>query len=139
MSFTFGYINKNMSINLAVATLVQEAEQLDNTSLDAFIADVISLRKRREIFNKSKTEALLLQKINKSLSIEQIERFRTLYQKQKGNTLTEQEYSELVSLLDKIEKLNLSRLKHLTALAQLRHISVRELMTQLGISNPVNG
>ncbi len=128
-----------MAINSSVATLFHEAEQLDNRSLDAFIDTILSLRIQRETPDKQKEEAILLKKINKSLSIEQIERFRALNQKRIEDDISEQENSELLILLEKIEKLNVNRLKYLTTLARLRNVSVRELMNQLGISNPING
>ena len=122
----------------SVATLFQEVERLDNRSLDAFIEHIISLRVRREPSDRQKEEATLLKKINKSLSIEQTERFRFLNAKRSDENITENEYAELVVLLEKIEKLNVSRLKYLTALARLRNIPVRELMNQLGILNSEN-
>ena len=128
-----------MAINSSVATLFHEAEQLDNRSLDAFIDTILSLRIQRETPDKQKEEAILLKKINKSLSIEQIERFRAFNQKRIEGDISEQENSELLILLEKVEKLNVNRLKYLTTLARLRNVSVRELMNQLGISNPVNG
>lgn len=123
----------------SLTTLFHEAERLDNRSLDAFIADILSLRIRRETPDNQKEEAVLLKKINKSLSIDQIERFKTLNQKRLEEAISEQEYAELLILLEKIEKLNVSRLKYLTSLARLRKVSVRELMHQLGISNSQNG
>lgn len=126
-------------MSLSVHTLVHEAERLDNRSLDTFIDTIISLRVRRGTPNKQKEEALLLEKINKSLPLKQVERLRTLNQKRVDSGITEQEYSELLVLLEKTEKLNVSRLKHLTALARLRDVSVRELMNQLGIISPNNG
>jgi hypothetical protein len=128
-----------MTMNASVTTLFHEAERLDNRSLDAFIANILSLRIQRETSDKQKEEAILLKKINKSLSIEQIERFRALNEKRLDGDISEQEYAELLVLLEKIEKLNVTRLKYLTALARLRNVTVREVMTQLGISNPING
>ena len=106
--------------------------------MDAFIEHIISLRVRREPSSRQKEEATLLKKINKSLSIEQIERFRALNDKLSDENITENEYAELLVLLEKIEKLNVSRLKYLTNLARLHNISVRELMNQLDILNAVN-
>ena len=128
-----------MAIHSSVATLFHEAEQLDNRSLDAFIANILSLRIQRETPDKQKEEAILLKKINKSLSIEQIERFKALNQKRIEDNISEQEYSELLILLEKVEKLNVNRLKYLTTLARLRGVSVRELMIQLGLSKTING
>ena len=59
----------------SVATLFHEAERLDNRSLDTFIAHILSLRVQRKTPDKQKEEADLLQKINKSLSIQEIDRF----------------------------------------------------------------
>ena len=125
-------------MNSSVATLFHEAERLDKHSLDAFINNILTLRAQRKTSDKQKEEAILLQKINKSLSIENIERFRTLNEKHLDNNISEQEYLELGILIEKIEKLNVTRLKYLIALAQLRNITVRELMNQLGITNSIN-
>lgn len=126
-------------MNSSLTTLFHEAERLDNRSLDTFIADILSLRIRRKITDTQREEAILLKKINKSLPSDQIEHFRVLNQKRLEGTISEQEHTELLVLLDKIEKLNVSRLKYLTSLARLRKVSVRELMKQLGISNSLNG
>jgi hypothetical protein len=127
-----------MVMNSSVATLFHEAERLDNRSLDAFINNILSLRVQRKTSDKQKEEAILLQKINKSLSIDQIERFRSLNEKRLDNNISEQEHLELGVLIEKIEKLNVTRLKYLIALAQLRNITVRELMQQLGINTTAN-
>jgi hypothetical protein len=127
-----------MVMDSSVATLFHEAERLDSRSLDAFINNILSLRVQRKTSDKQKEEAILLQKINKSLSIENIERFRALNEKRLDNNITEQEHLELGILIEKIEKLNVTRLKYLISLAQLRNITVRELMNQLGITNSAN-
>ena len=121
-----------------VSTLFHEVERLDNRSLDIFIDSIMSLRVIREVSNTQKEEALLLEKINKSLPLKQVERFRMLNQKRLDETLTASEYDELLILLEKTEKLNINRVKHLSALARLRNVPVRELMKQLDI-NSVNG
>jgi hypothetical protein len=127
-----------MVMDSSVATLFHEAERLDNRSLDAFINNILSLRVQRKTSDKQKEEAILLQKINKSLSIDNIERFRALNEKRLDNNITEQEHLELGILIEKIEKLNVTRLKYLISLAQLRDVTVRELMNQLGITNSAN-
>ena len=122
----------------SMTALFQEVERLDNRSLDTFIANVVSLRARRTTPDKQKQEAFLLEKINKSLSLQDTLRFKFLNQKHSEGNITEQEYAELSLLVEKIEKLNVNRLKYMTALAQIRDVSVRELMIQLGI-NQRNG
>ena len=129
---------KDRIMNATINTLFHEAERLDNRSLDIFIDSIVSLRVRREISNKQKEEALLLEKINKGLSLKQVERFKILDQKRFDEVLTNEEYQELSVLVEKIENLNVRRLKHLIALSKLRDVSVRELVKQLNLS-PNNG
>jgi hypothetical protein len=128
-----------MAVNTALNTLFHEAERLDNRSLDAFITHIISMRVRREMTDAQAKEAVLLKKINQSLSINQIERFRALNKKRVETGISVQEQAELIVLLEKVEKLNVSRVKYLTALARLRGVSIRELMAQLGIHTSANG
>ena len=121
-----------------IESLFQEAERLDNRSLDTFIGHILSLRVQRKTSDKQKEEAILLKKINKSFSTKEIDRFNVLHEKQLENNITEQEDAELGILIEKIEKLNVKRLKYLISLAQLRNTTVRDVMKQLGLSNPVN-
>ncbi|MEA5459069.1 hypothetical protein VB796_08475 [Arcicella sp. LKC2W] len=125
-------------MSTTMSTLFHEVERLDNRSLDIFIDNVMSLRVRREVSNQQRQEALLLEKINKSLPLKQVERFRMLNKKRLDETLIASEYDELLILLEKTEKLNTNRVKYLAALARLRNVSVRELMKQLDI-NLANG
>jgi hypothetical protein len=128
-----------MATYSTLSTLYQEADRLDNQSLDAFIAQIMSMRLRREVSDGQKKEADLLKKINQSLSIPEINQFRFLNNKRVETGVSEQEQVELVRLLEKIEKLTVNRIKYLTQLARLRNISVRELMNQLGINTSING
>ncbi len=121
-------------MNPAINTLFHEVERLDNRSLDTFIGQVMSLRTQRDVTNRQKNEAGLLQKIIKSLPFEEIERLHILNKKRVESNISEKEYNELVVIVEKTEKLSVSRLKHLTSLARLRNIPVRELVKQLGIN-----
>lgn len=125
-------------MNSSVATLYNEAERLDNRSLDAFISNILSLRIQRSVSDEQKREVMLLKIINKSLSVEQMNRLMLLNEKHSNNKITEDEYAELGIYVEKIEKLNVARLKYLIELAQIRKTTVKELMIQLGISNLTN-
>ncbi len=125
-------------MNSSVATLYNEAERLDNRSLDAFISNILSLRIQRSVSDEQKREVMLLKIINKSLSVEQMNRLMLLNEKHSDNKITEDEYAELGIYVEKIEKLNVARLKYLIELAQIRKTTVKELMIQLGISNLTN-
>ena len=120
-------------MNPRVTTLLHEVERLDNRALDDFITDVISLRVRRS--HAPVEEAKLLEKINKGLPVDHVQRLRVLKMKHEQNGLTQQERTELVGLVERSEKCTVSRLKYLIALARLRDIPVRELMAELGIAS----
>ncbi len=122
-----------MAINAAIATIYEQVERLDDSSLDAAIAYIMSVRIRRDYPDISTNEAALIQKINKGLGKVQARRFELLRQKHENGTISNAERQELSRLLERVEKLNTNRLKHLSALASLRNVPVRELMQKMGI------
>jgi hypothetical protein len=122
-------------MTLSINTIYHELEGLDKHSLDTFIDNILSLRVRRELSDRQIQESQLLLKINKGLSLKEYERYQLLNQKRFGEIISEEEYLELEKLVEKIEKLNVNRLKYLTALARLRSVSVRDLMIQLNLNN----
>jgi Rad3-related DNA helicase len=128
-----------MTLDTSLGALYHEAERLDNRSLDAFIAQILSMQVRRQMSDVQAKEAELLKKINQSLPIDKIERFRFLNEKRQETVISTSEQAELIDLLEKIEKSNVNRLKYLTTLSRLRGVSVRDLMQQLGIHTSING
>jgi hypothetical protein len=82
------------------------------------------------------TESNLLQKIGQTLPTTIQQRYNDLRAKLQAETLTSAEHQELLNLTDTIEQFDAERLQYLLALAQLRQISLPELMDQLNISAP---
>ena len=78
-------------------------------------------------------EANLLQKINRSLSIEVLERYDFLQEKRANKTLSEAEFQELSDIVEQKEMMNVERLKYLGELATIRKVSLRELMKDLNL------
>jgi hypothetical protein len=64
-------------------------------------------------------------------------RYDNLRAKLQSETLTPAEHRELIDLTDTVEQFDADRLQHLLALAQLRQISLPELLKQLSLSMPV--
>lgn len=81
-------------------------------------------------------EAALLQEINRGLSPESWQRYSALKEKRRAETLTPAEQTELVTLSDRMEELNVRRMERLIELARLRRTSVDALMDELGIKSP---
>ena len=94
------------------------------------------LRAQRQAPSLPRAEAELLQKANQSIPAEIQRRYDALIAKRKAETLTPEEYAELLRLTDRVENLAAQRVTYLTELAQLRHTTLSELMRQLGIRSP---
>jgi hypothetical protein len=107
--------------------------QLKINELEQFADRVIALRARRRAPSLSGDEAQLLQKINAGLPTEVWRRYEELNAKLHEETITPEEHTELLELIDKIELADAERMKHLIELAQLRNVSVEMLMDQLGL------
>jgi hypothetical protein len=58
-------------------------------------------------------------------------------EKRNQEILTESEYQQLLELTEQVEKYQAQRLEYLTKLAQMRKLSLTNLITQMGLQ-PIN-
>jgi hypothetical protein len=113
--------------------LLKAVEQLDALELQQFVADVLALRAQREAPRLSPAETELLLRINQGLPEELRPRFEHLIAKRRNETLTPEEYDELLRLTETLEQQQASRIAALTELAQLRKTPLAALMKDLEI------
>ena len=78
-------------------------------------------------------EADLLCQINQDLPSNVRRRYNELIDKGQDFSLTEPEYTELLKLTDQEEQMQAQRIVALAALANLRQVSLSDLMISLGI------
>jgi hypothetical protein len=78
-------------------------------------------------------EAQLLHKINQGIDPELRAQYQTLRAKKEAETLIDDEYNTLIKLSNTIELFGAQRLEALANLAQLRQVSLSELMEILSI------
>ncbi|MEZ4733389.1 MAG: hypothetical protein R3E79_40350 [Caldilineaceae bacterium] len=116
--------------------LVQAAERLPLTELTDLVQDLLRLQARRQAPVLPQMEADLLQQINQGLALEQQRRYEALIDKQLAEMLTPAEHQEFMQLNQMVEQRNVARLKNLVALAQLRQVTLSQLMADLGIAEP---
>lgn len=121
---------------LPTEQLLEAIGQLNQTELDEFVRQVITLRAKRQAPSLSKTETELLQRINQGIPARVKKRAEVLIAKRQKETLTAQEHAELIQLTEQIEELEAERVTHLAELARLRQVPLGELLTQLGIQPP---
>ena len=123
-------------VNIDLDKILDGMAQLDLSELERFAFHVNSLIARRKAPSLPKRETELLQQINRGLPVTVRVRYAVLNEKLLDKTLTAAEHQELSALVDQIEQSDAERLKHLIELAQLRNLSLDELMEQLGIRRP---
>lgn len=123
-------------VELEVDELLQGVARLSSKELEQFADRVQALRAHRRVPSLPKREAELLQLINRSVSAEVRQRYDLLNDKLHAETLTDEEHQELLGLIEQVKQSDVERLRNLVELAQLRQLSLDELMDQLGLRRP---
>ncbi len=118
---------------MSLEELIQAANQLDSSDLDRLLQQVVILRAHRKANVQTLEEAQLLHKINQGVDLELRAQYQTLRGKLEAETLTDAEYNTLLQLSNQIEQLGAQRLEALANLAQIRQVSLSELVEKLGI------
>lgn len=122
---------------ISALDLLQAVQQLSKPELDHFIEEILQFKAKKNAPNLSKQESELLLKINQNLPRELEQEYQILIEKRHQETLTEFEYDQLLELTDQVEKYQAQRLEYLTQLAQIRQVSLTNLIIEMGIK-PIN-
>lgn len=123
-------------VNIELDKVLDGVAKLDTLELEQFLSQVSILLARKKAASLPEREAELLQEINQSLPPVNQQRYDKLTAKLQANNITPGEYQELLQLIDQIELADAKRVEHLIELAQLRNLSLDELMNQLSIHHP---
>ncbi len=126
-------MNTAHSQALSPEQLLREVDRLDESQLRSFVAEILYRTAQRLAPVLDRRESELLEEINRGLPPESETRYRELIAERQAETLTAAGLEELKSLTDQAEKLQAERMAHLVSLAQLRGVSLTDLMTELGI------
>ena len=122
--------------DLSSDQLLSAARQLPRREFDQFVRRVLSLRAERGAPILPAAESELLLKINHPVPDDLQRRYDELLARRDTRTLTSEEHEELLALTDQVELLEAERMRRLIELAQLRRITLDELMDQLGLQPP---
>ena len=106
---------------------------MSSIELESFVQAVLALRAKRLAPSLAPKESELLLAINQALSDDARSRYAVLVEKRQAETLTDEEYQELVQLSDRIERLHAKRMTALVELSQLRQTSLVALMKKFEI------
>lgn len=123
---------------MSLDELLHAVHELDETDLDQLVRQALLLQAQRRATVLPSVESELLLQINQGIPFSLHKRYRELAAKRDEETLSELEYEELLNLSDRIEHLAVQRLEALSKLAALRHISLQQVMDDLGIQAPID-
>jgi hypothetical protein len=118
---------------MSIDELIKAARQLNETDLDQLLHQVVVLRARRKIQVLPEEEAQLLLKINQGIPSDLRTSYQALRKKREAEILDAKEHDTLIQLSNHIEQIGAQRLEALANLAQLRQVSLLDLMETLGI------
>ena len=123
-----------VQMQLPTDELLKAVAQLNAPDLEQFAQQVMRLLAQRRAPVLPRAEADLLLKINRSAPTPEMqERCKVLVVKRQAETLTPDEYEELLRLTEAFEVLNVQRLEALVELARLRGVALPVLLHDLGI------
>ena len=121
-------------IKIELDQLLNGVAQLDTADLERFVEQVNLILSERKTVDQA--EAQLLQRVRQAIPETTQQRYNQLSEKLRTETISSDEHQELLSLIDVVEQANVDRLQNLVELAQLRQVSLNDLMNQLGIHAP---
>lgn len=115
--------------------LLDSLPQLEMEELELLADEVLQLRARRAAGHISQDESVLLSRISEGvIPLKLRRRLAELTERQREGTLTGGEEEEMSALIDEIETKNAQRVSCLVDLAQLRNVSLDELISSLEIA-----
>lgn len=125
-------------VQVSPEELAEAVARLPTAERDQFINRVLALRFPHAPA-LSPSEAELLLQINQGLPEAVQQRYDELIAGRQAETLTPDEYGELLRLSDQAEQVDAARVTALATLARLRQTTIPQLMRDLGIDPAING
>ena len=118
---------------MSIDELIKAANQLNEADLNQLLQQIVVLRARRKTPILPEEEAQLLLRINQGIPSDLRSSYQALREKRDAETLDDKEYESLIQLSNQIEQIGAQRLQALAKLAQIRQVSLLDLMENLGI------
>ncbi len=125
-----------IQLNPSLEHRLRENAQKKGVGVDQFVMQFLERNFPEENprpLSVSKREAELLQKVNLDIPTKTWSLYLQLKAKRQSKTATEAELAALQSITEQVEAANALRIAVLAELAQIRNISIRALMEQLGL------
>jgi hypothetical protein len=130
-----------MTLTLEITPDLEEAlceiAEREGVPPDRYVLNLIEQQlKKPPPEHLSRAESLLLQGINQGLPTETWDRYHQLVAKRRAETLTPEEYEELIGLTNEVELAHARRLELVAEYARLQDVPFAEMMDRLGLTQP---
>jgi hypothetical protein len=126
----------NVEAPISAEQLLKAVNRLSSPELEEFVQRVLVLQAQRRTLRLPHSEDELLREINRQLPGDLQRRYDELVAKRRAETLTQEEYEELLRLTEEVETHNTRRVESLVKLSLLRGVTVDQLMKDLGLHWP---
>ena len=120
---------------MSVDELLKAVDSLSEPDLDNLVQRALFVRASRKTNVLTAAETDLLLEINQGIPAQVHDRYEVLLEKRDDETLTEDDYRELLDLSNQIESFGVERIEALAKLATFRQVSLPKLMDDLGIQS----
>lgn len=117
--------------NISFKELLKGVEQMDSSSLEKFVNQVLHIHAKRKAKNLDEKETELFLKINSVIPQEKLQEIDALNKIKEAKGLSDAEQKKLLDLVLEVEVLNAERIKYLGELAVLKNVPLRKLMEDL--------
>ena len=118
---------------LTTNEILQDIVRLNTASIEQLKVDLETILEQRKKDIQHKREQQLVKTIHQYTDSDTYERYKVLSEKLRSETITDTENEELLTLTPLIEANNVERIEHLMTLAKIRKISLRQIMSELGL------
>ena len=118
---------------MSVDELLKAVDDLSESDLDHLVGRALSVRARRRAPVLTTEETALFLKINQGIPEALHREYLALVALRDEDTIDETQYDRLLELGDQIDELAAQRAGALAQLAEIRQVSLRQLMDDLGI------
>ena len=117
-----------MNNQISITELINHVGHLSTGEFEEFFSKIQSLRFQKVAHDTNDTEIKLLKQIKTSLLNSKQMRFEYLIACRDAHTITEKELQELIKLANDIEKNDVIRFKRIGKLADLKHMSLQDVI-----------
>lgn len=123
-----------MDNQITINELLHNVGQLSVRDFEEFFIEIQSLRAQKSPLQLSEEEHKLLKQINNSLLSSKQMRFNYLIARRDAQMITDNEFSELLKLTDEVEKSDNIRLKRIVKLAEMKGVSLPDVVRVFNIN-----